>query len=769
MNSKKWRAFVTVLGIAASLPAIAGSSEKISSELQSVMAQRQSSTSSNAFARYSSSEHLQVYVKVASLTAGERNALEGLVESIERVKGDLVQAWVDPDVLEAIASLAFVRKISLPIYGVTNAGSVTTQGDAIHRSDFVRKLGHEGAGVKVGVISNGMEGTGQAQVSGDLGEVNIVGLPGTGSEGTAMMEIIHDIAPAASLGFCGPSTSLEFIDCVEALASEFGADIIVDDFSFYGEPVFEDGPVALAVKKAIEDFGILYVSSAGNGALWHYESDFLPADLLFLKNLEHDFGAESGASSDATLNVIVPPHSTIAVVLEWNDPFGASSNNYDLYVMSEDEKTVLASSKNIQNGDDDPVERVFIQNNSGLPGRAKLAVAKVTGANRKIKIDCVGADHLEEYGTPEGSVFGHAALPQVVAVGAVSAFDNGHDSLQPYSAHGPVEVFFPSYEVRLKPDVVAVDTVSVTGAAGFPNVFAGTSASAPHVAGIAALLEPLFPFAPELRDRLKSTALDRGAAGFDPLFGFGFVDAFDASGLPVPPDFEDDVLPQPKPSSPPVVEEAPPNIEDDGEVPVPVVEELPDSHDAETHVSSGGCSLVIQESGARSGPQSVVFKIWKTLAATPLEARRTIISPLLKANYDFTAFYKIALQDHWDRLSPAERESFSSSFERIFLKNLSEKMGRLPALGGELAVQESHVEADQAQVLFLGKKGQKSAQFRIFFVPSGGDWKICDVEVEGILLSRNYRAQFNRIIRNENFDGLIARLDRKNNERMEVR
>lgn len=751
-------------------PTAFASSEKISSELSAVLEARESNAGApaGAFARYEPGGRVQVYIHVSPLNAVEREELQDLVAVMERERGGIVQAWVDPTAVDDIADLPFVRKVSLPIYGVSRAGGTMTQGDAIHRSDLVRSRGHDGAGVKVGVISNGMDGLGQAQVSGDLADVNLVELPGIGAEGTAMMEIIHDIAPAASLGFCGPSTSLEFIDCVEALATTFGADVIVDDLGFYGEPVFEDGPVALAVQRAMEDFGVLYVTSAGNDAERHYQADFHPKDLLPLKNLEHDFGAAAGGISDATLNVIVPPRTTMAAVLEWNDPFGASDNNYDLYVMSEDEKTVLASSKNVQNGNDDPVETVFIQNNSDTPGRAKLAVNKVAGANRRIKIQCAGAERLEEYATPQGSIFGQAAVFGVLAVGAVSAFDTGYDTLQPYSSRGPVEIFFPAYESRPKPDVVAVDTVSVSGAGGFPDVFTGTSAAAPHVAGMAALLEPLFPFAPELKDRLKATALDRGEPGFDTLFGFGFVDAFDASGLPVPPDFVDDVLPVPEPETIPAPVATPPAEEEKGSETIPVPDEVPEDDTANAPSSSGGCSLVIQESAPQNGPQNVVFQIWKTLAATPAEARKSIVSPLLKANYDFPAFYQIALQDHWQRLSDAERESFSSRFETVFLRNLSDKMGKLPALGGELTAEETHIDGNQAQVRFFGKKGQKSAHFRIFFTEHGGGWKICDVEVEGILLSRNYRAQFNRIIRNENFDGLLARLDQKNKERMGV-
>ena len=89
---------------------------------------------------------------------------------------------------------------------------------------------------------------------------------------------------------------------------------------------------------------------------------------------------------------------------------------------------------------------------------------------------------------PMGSVFGHKAVPGVIAVGAIDAGDAGHDDIEAFSSQGPSEVYFPSFESRLKPDITGIDGVAVTGAGGFPNPFFGTSAAAPHIAAIAALV-----------------------------------------------------------------------------------------------------------------------------------------------------------------------------------------------------------------------------------------------------------------------------------------
>ncbi len=213
-----------------------------------------------------SEDKIQVYIHVHTLGPDVKSKLEsyGAIVEIINEKLKIVQAWIPQDQVYEIAKLSFVKRISEPAYGVPRrshksrvhesplSGGVTTEGDAILRADEVRARGMNGSGAKVGVISNGVDSMATSIASGDLPSNITVLRAGSGDEGTAMLEIINDLAPGAELGFCGPqsagnsfgATSLAMIECVNALANEFRADIIVDDLGFYWEPYFEDGPVA---------------------------------------------------------------------------------------------------------------------------------------------------------------------------------------------------------------------------------------------------------------------------------------------------------------------------------------------------------------------------------------------------------------------------------------------------------------------------------------------------------------------------------------------
>ena len=128
---------------------------------------------------------------------------------------------------------------------------MTTQGDAIVRADWLRQsFGVTGPGCSVGVISNGVVGLADAQAAGELPDVDIqtcVPPPNffqdndptqspAGAEGTAMLEIVHDIAPGATLLFGYPGdppyqSGMAFNAAMDCLAAH--ADVVVDDFGFY--------------------------------------------------------------------------------------------------------------------------------------------------------------------------------------------------------------------------------------------------------------------------------------------------------------------------------------------------------------------------------------------------------------------------------------------------------------------------------------------------------------------------------------------------------
>src|SRR5262245_13401282 len=88
------------------------------------------------------------------------------------------------------------------------AGTIDSEGDRAHNADSARTdVGVTGVGVKICALSDGVDSLRASQAAGELPDVDV--LPGQANdgfgfiedEGTAMLEIIHDVAPGAALGF----------------------------------------------------------------------------------------------------------------------------------------------------------------------------------------------------------------------------------------------------------------------------------------------------------------------------------------------------------------------------------------------------------------------------------------------------------------------------------------------------------------------------------------------------------------------------------------
>ncbi len=467
--------------------------------------------------------------------------------------------------LEAIAARDDVRFIQ-PTPKATQNGSIDSEGDLTHNAKSARlNFGADGTGITVGILSDsiddGSNALANAISSGNIDKNNtfvIPGQDGTGEgEGLAMCEIVHDLAPGATIGFAtGASSEAQMASNIIALA-QAGCNIIADDEAYPDESPFQDQVIAQAVQ-TVTAMGVLYISCARNSgnlastnsATW--EGNFTNGGYNQTDNgYEPWLNFAPAGKPVAVENAILDLGQQFEGDLFWSDPLGASTNDYDLY-MFDGFGDIIYSSENTQDGTQDPYEH--FEDTAGYTTGYYLVVAQYSGVSRFMYLD-FGRGVLGW--ASAGCTKGHNACDAtnaltVAATPALEAFaaDNptgpypkpftSKNVVEYFSADGPRRMYYQADGTPytpgnfsgtggiriLKPDLTAADGVSTTvPAVGGQSPFFGTSAATPHAAAIAALVWSYNPSltAEQVGSILTNSCIDIMGAGWDPDSGNGIL------------------------------------------------------------------------------------------------------------------------------------------------------------------------------------------------------------------------------------------------------
>ena len=387
-------------------------------------------------------------------------------------------------------------------------------------------------------------------------------------EGRAMLEIIHDVAPASELYFrTAFLTAGDFANGIRQLKNA-GCKIIVDDVTYASEPFFKDGVIAKAVNE-VKALGVTYFSAAGNFSNKSYEKEFNPVDATsigFPGAKAHNFA--SGGAVDMFQHIKLKPGS-YTFVFQWVDNIYSSGEiagtqyNVDIFLTKNTNGTGLIGF-NRDNTLGDPIEFIPITIVGDFPGdttakdyNVLIVNNTLTGDPQRIKVvGFRGEVRFMEYIEGNSTIVGQANAEGAISMGA-ARFNHvpGHPLLpatlssitkpqiEKFSSKGGT---WTEGAIRQKPDLVGPDGGNTTVKLGqdypdwvldgFSNFF-GTSASAPHAAGAAALImqgrKRYITGHPEtspddMKALLQLTAVNMrppGLIGYDFNSGAGLIDA----------------------------------------------------------------------------------------------------------------------------------------------------------------------------------------------------------------------------------------------------
>lgn len=457
-------------------------------------------------------------------------------------------------------ALTIVGIVAFVSIGTAAAASVTADDlGAILHTQGLLTAGFQGQDVRVGVISGGASSY-DALVQ---RQVLPAGISFFGrsldddDEGDWMMQVVHQIAPRAQLGFCATESEPETVNCARQLVINFHADIVVDDVN--REPVY-DAPTRKVI--GLQDLlaghpNVLFFTGAGNNGGGYYEARWTPTPLTAdgVSYAAQDFGSSMGQSTDVYESFEAPPHSAVTVQLGTDlkpAPEGideanstcASTNPTVTLALVDSGGNVLDSTHG-----QCPVMRLRYQNTDVTFKQVRVVVLMPVSAFApltKLKLIAFrGGDGVSpialKYRTG-GGAGNSATAPGLFSVAAVDpntawggrylyeSFANAGPQCLDYSATSDGNWSrLPTPLCVKQPAFVTPDraTVLMPGPEGLrEEPFVGDSSAGPAAAGVAALLLSAKVSAQQIAALLERTATPQiSASGWSPHYGYGLIDA----------------------------------------------------------------------------------------------------------------------------------------------------------------------------------------------------------------------------------------------------
>ncbi len=470
-------------------------------------------------------------VEVEVLTDGDDGAAAAAVRSAGGIVVVALPGFVGAEMpLGSLARLAGGRGVRwvqspAPVYpeAVANEAVPVMDVDDWHAAGF------HGEGVDVAVVDSGFYGYPAAQANGDLPAnlrtkdycedgMQVDEQHGGTKHGTGVAEIVYDIAPAADLWLICIDNSTDLAKAITWMGQS-GIDVFNASLGFIAAyPGDGTGTLRTYSTKA-EKAGVTWINSAGNYGLNHWGGTFTDGDADGV----HEF-----APGDEGFTVTVPGNWYIQVKMRWDDTWPGAANDFDLYFYDQATAAELAKSTTCQGMGTvgcggSPKEETFY-NNGATQRTVEIVLRRGAGPSAAfpyiefffLPTSQPGLTPVDAV-VPAGSLNDASTVAKVLAVGAAAwnpAWTGGVFAVEDFSSRGPTR------DGRTKPDVAGYDRV-----AGFsyPGGFGGTSAAAPHAAGMAALLLQANPdFSPaQLRAAIKSHTVNLPPAGMDNDSGKG--------------------------------------------------------------------------------------------------------------------------------------------------------------------------------------------------------------------------------------------------------
>jgi phospholipid transport system substrate-binding protein len=139
--------------------------------------------------------------------------------------------------------------------------------------------------------------------------------------------------------------------------------------------------------------------------------------------------------------------------------------------------------------------------------------------------------------------------------------------------------------------------------------------------------------------------------------------------------------------------------------------------------------------------------------------RRHMLEESIGRRFDYGEMSKRTLASHWSRLTDDERTQFVTVFKGFLSDRYA---GKIEGYSGEkVQYLGERLEGQYAEVRtkLVSSKVEYPLDYRL--INKAGRWHAYDIVADGVSLVRNYRSQFDKILKTGSYEELISRLQNR--------
>jgi len=136
--------------------------------------------------------------------------------------------------------------------------------------------------------------------------------------------------------------------------------------------------------------------------------------------------------------------------------------------------------------------------------------------------------------------------------------------------------------------------------------------------------------------------------------------------------------------------------------------------------------------------------------------RRRLLEQVIAQRFDYAEMSKRALAAHWTPLTKEQRDEFVEFFKGFLSDRYASKIEGYSGEQVDYLGERRDGQHAEVRTRLRSSKVEIPMDYRL--INKDGRWYAYDIVVDGISLVKNYRSQFDKIIRSGSYEELVRRL-----------